>query len=230
MIAFWGGLMQNVGMAGHRERLEIVRERMARACERSGRDLGDVTLVAVSKTYSVEDILRVYELGIRDFGESRLQEAQTKVHVLPDDIRWHFIGSLQSNKAKKVGEIFDFVHSLEKEKQVREIEKAMRTVVGFLQVNLGKEAQKSGILPENLDRTLSSVLKSQTVQLRGLMTIGPQMDDPEKSRELFRSLRVLAKDCQLPFVSMGMSGDFEVAIEEGATHVRVGSLLFGQRS
>lgn len=212
------------------ENLAEVEARVAGACAVVGRSREEVTLVAVSKTVDVGLIRGLYDLGVRDFGESRWQELETKVHQLPSDIRWHFIGKVQSNKARKIAEAVSVIHTLESESQLREFAKSDRTFDGFLQVNLAKEAQKSGIFTEDLDRTLDVVLNCKAVRLRGLMTIGPLVDDPEESRELFRRLARLARDRGLSGLSMGMSGDFEVAIQEGSTHVRVGSALLGHRA
>lgn len=221
-----GNRMEGMSVA---ENLVRVEERVLRACDSVGRERGEVTLVAVSKTVGVEGILEAYEAGVRDFGESRWQELQTKVHLLPSDIRWHFIGKVQSNKAKNIAQAVHTVHTLENERQLVEFAKADRTFDGFLQVNLAKEQQKSGIFVEDLDRTLAVVLKFSQVRLRGLMTIGPLTDDLDDIRALYRQLAELAREKGLAGLSMGMSGDFEIAIQEGATHVRVGSLIFGHR-
>lgn len=223
------GGCQNVFMSV-RDNLLRVEEKIQNVCSLSDRSREEVTLIAVSKTVSVDLILEAYEEGVRDFGESRWQELQTKVHQLPSDIRWHFIGKVQSNKAKNIALTAFAVHTIEKESQIKEFDKADRTFDGFIQLNLAKEQQKSGIFIEDLDRTLALVLKSQTVRLRGLMTIGPYTNDPEETRPLFQKLAKLAEDCRLSGLSMGMSGDYEVAIQEGATHVRVGSAIFGHRS
>lgn len=212
------------------DRLLALESKISDACQVAGRERGEVTLVCVSKTVSVELIAEAYKCGIRDFGESRLQELQTKVHQLPSDIRWHFIGKVQSNKAKKIASLCSVIHSLESENQIAEIEKQSRTVDGFLQVNLAGEEQKSGIFLKDLDRTLEIVLKSKTVRLAGLMTIGPLTSDLEQTRSLFRELADLVREKGLSSVSMGMSGDFEVAIQEGSTHIRVGSAIFGHRN
>ncbi len=219
-----------MGVMGLAENLADIEERVQRACLSVGRKRDSVTLVVVSKTVSVSEIQAVYDLGVRDFGESRWQELETKVHQLPSDIRWHFIGKVQSNKAQKIAQVASVVHTLETESQLREFAKSDRTFEGFIQVNLAREPQKSGIFTEDLDRTLALVVKCKAVRLRGLMTIGPLVDDQEESRLVFRELARLAKENGLEGVSMGMSGDFEVAIQEGSTHVRVGSAIFGHRS
>ncbi|MCW5936019.1 MAG: YggS family pyridoxal phosphate-dependent enzyme [Fimbriimonadaceae bacterium] len=212
-----------------RERLAAVEARVADACRTAGRPRDSVTLVAVTKTVSAEDISVAYALGLRDFGESRLQEALTKIDRLPADVRWHFIGRLQSNKAKKVGQVFTAVHTLENESQLRELAKSGRTIDGLIEVNVGREEQKAGVLPETLDRMVQRLLECKDVRYRGLMTIGPLADDAEQSRKVFRELARLGRSHNAEWLSMGMSADLHVAIQEGATHVRVGSAIFGER-
>lgn len=188
-----------------------------------------VTLVAVSKTQPLSAILEAYEAGQRDFGESRLQEARSKIAEAPRDIRWHFIGTLQSNKARAVAEHFQVIHTLTNEGQLAEIKKAGMTIDGFIEVNIANEPQKGGLLRETLDGYLASVLNCRTVQFRGLMTIGPNLRDPEAMRPYFRELRQENERIGGQWLSMGMSDNFEVAIQEGASHVRVGTALFGAR-
>ncbi len=211
------------------ENLASIQEQVNRACDSVPRNPAEITLVAVSKTFSVVDIQAAYDLGLRDFGESKAQELQTKVHHLPNDINWHFIGTLQSNKAKHVAEMSTTIHTIENERQLREIDKQDRTIDGFIQVNIASESQKSGILIESLDTVLSYVLTSHQVRFLGLMTIGPPVQNPEESRPYFRKLAELNQQANGTMLSMGMSNDFDVAIQEGATHIRVGSALFGKR-
>lgn len=206
-----------------------IHERIERTCRECGRAPGEVTLIAVSKTFSIHDIQEAYDSGHRHFGESRLQEAQPKIEALPDDIVWHFIGHLQSNKAKKVAQLFDVIHAIDSESQLKEIAKAGREVQVFIEVNIAKEPQKAGIWPERLDEFAESVLHYAQVHLTGLMMIGPATDDPELARRYFRELRNLSVEVGVKKLSMGMSQDFDVAIQEGATHVRVGSAIFGDR-
>lgn len=210
-------------------RLSDIRGRIARACEKSGRDPVAVTLIAVTKTISAAVISEAYDLGLRHFGESRLQEALPKIEGLPPDAVWHFIGRLQSNKAKKAAEHFQAIHSLDSKAQLGEIEKAGRAIDGFIQVNIANEPQKTGISAESIDAFLPLVIQSDHVRFRGLMTIGPNLDDPEQMRPFFRKLRELGEQVGAKSLSMGMSGDFDVAVQEGATHIRVGSALFGER-
>lgn len=211
------------------QRWQAIQESVTAAAGRSGRDPGAVTVIAVSKTQAVEDILRAYDLGIRNFGENRFQEALPKMERLPSDIVWHFIGGLQSNKAKRIAESFQAIHSIDSAAHVREISKASCSVLGFLQVNVGREPQKSGVLEEDLDTLLANVLESQQIRLLGLMAIPPVTADAEEGRKAFRDLAKMARERGLDGLSMGMSGDFEAAIEEGATHVRIGTALFGSR-
>ena len=211
------------------EGLSSIQIRIERACEQSDRDPASVTLIAVTKTVSFERIHEAYDLGLRHFGESRLQEALPKIEALPKDIVWHFIGKLQSNKAKRAAEHFPVIHSLDSENQLREIEKAGKPVDGCIQVNIANEPQKTGISAESIDAFKGLVIQSHHVRFRGLMTIGPNLDDPEQMRPYFRRLRELGEQVGAEWLSMGMSGDFDVAVQEGATHIRVGSALFGER-
>jgi PLP dependent protein len=213
-----------------KHRLATITERIARTCESVGRDPAAVTLVAVSKTHPVESIRELYDLGVRDIGESRFQEALPKIEALPNDITWHFVGHLQSNKARKVAEYFDVIHTIESESQLKEVEKAGREIQAFIEVNIAKESNKHGIFADDLDDLRKLVIHYEHVHLRGLMTIGPALDEAEKMRPFFRSVRLLNERIGGDWLSMGMSGDFEVAIQEGSTHVRVGTALFGERS
>lgn len=189
-----------------------------------------VQLVAVSKTVSVEQIQALYDLGHLHFGESRLQEALPKMDKLPKDIIWHFIGKLQSNKARKIAERFQVIHSLDTESAAREIVKVSVQPEVLIEVNIEKEPQKSGICPEALDSFIETCVKCQVVRLKGLMTIGPADAGQDEIRQCYRRLREL-KDQHPMFstLSMGMSQDFEVAIQEGANYIRVGTALFGER-
>jgi len=212
------------------ENLVAIQSQIQTACKQAGRDPAEVILVAVSKTFPVESIREAYEAGHRHFGESRLQEAQPKIEALPDDIVWHFVGTLQSNKAKKIAQLFHVIHTIDSEGQLKEIAKAGRQVQGFVEVNIANEPQKAGISADDLDDFNKVALHYQKVRLCGLMTIGPAVDDAEKSRTYFRELRTLARRIGVEDLSMGMSQDFDVAIQEGATHVRIGSAIFGSRT
>ncbi len=207
-----------------------IKHEIARACLSCGRDPSSVTLIAVSKTVSVEDIQTAYDLGIRHFGESRFQEALPKIQVLPKDIIWHFIGHLQSNKAKKIATHFDVIHTVSAPHQLVEIDKSGKQIDILIEVNIAKETQKSGVFPENIDRIIEVLPSYKNVCYRGLMTVGPLTHDPELSRSYFRALKELGESRNATWLSMGMSADFDVAIQEGATHIRVGSALFGNRA
>ena len=210
-------------------RWQEIREKCDDICRKCDRDPASVTIIAVSKTVPLDLMLQAYDIGIRDFGESRYQEAQPKIEAMPSDIRWHFIGKLQSNKARRIGESFDVIHTLEAQSQIRELEKCDKQIKALIEVNVTKEQQKAGIFPETLDETVDLLSCSQNVRFQGLMTIGPLVDDPEQNREVFRSLAQLGMRHRAEWLSMGMSADYDVAIQEGATHVRIGSALFGER-
>lgn len=212
------------------ERYREILTRVADASQSVGRDPNSVTLIAVSKTYPVDAIRELYDLGHRDFGESRLQELIPKWEELPKDIRWHFIGKLQSNKTKRAAEICHAIHTIEATSQLKELNKSDKPVQVFIEVNIAEEEQKSGILQNSLDTFAQDVIRCEQANLSGLMTIGPVVEDPEQSRPYFEKLRHLGEAIGTMNLSMGMSLDFEVAIQEGATHIRVGTLLFGARN
>lgn len=232
---------------GIQERLERVRERIERACQRAGRRADEVTLVGVSKTFPVEAVLAARAGGLRDFGENKVQELLEKVERVPGqraggDVVWHMIGHLQRNKAKDVVAVADLFHALDSRRLARELDKRSRAegrvLSCLLQVNVSGEESKFGLPPEEFDAFLDEAAAWEHLRIRGLMTLASPADDPEDVRGEFRRLRGLferAAGSPVPGVamemlSMGMSGDFEVAIEEGATHVRVGSAIFGERS
>jgi len=206
-----------------------IKDEIERSAAIVGRDPASVTLIAVSKQQSIEAIRRLYDSGQRHFGESRLQEALPKIEALPPDIHWHFIGKLQSNKVRRTAELFGLIHTLETQSQLREFAKLSFGCDALIEVNIAKEPQKSGIFPEALDEYLQEVLNCPRIHFRGLMVIGPDVDDPEASRPYFRELKSLGDQIGAEAISMGMSRDFGVAIQEGATHVRVGTALFGGR-
>ena len=212
-----------------RSRFNEIRTRVQIACESAGRDPDEVTLIAVSKTHPLEAILEAYDLGHRHFGESKLQEALPKIEGAPEDIIWHFIGNLQSNKAKRIAEVFDVIHTVWKPSHLVEIDKTGRPSDVLIEVNIANEPQKAGISQESLDEFRETLLQYGSVQFRGLMTIGPALDDAESMRPYFRQLREANERVGGEWLSMGMSSDFEVAIQEGATHIRVGTALFGAR-
>ena len=223
------------------DRAARVKEELAKAAGRSGRSGSDVTLVAVSKLHPASDIRALAETGQMDFGENYVQEALDKQEALADlDVNWHFIGRLQSNKAKFVVGRFGLVHSVDSRKLAQMVHKkasGLGVVQDILiQVNIAGEAQKSGITEENLQALADEVMGLSGVRLVGLMTMPPFFDEPERARPVFSRLRelkeVLEKQLgeRLPHLSMGMTGDFVPAVEEGATLVRIGTRIFGARS
>jgi pyridoxal phosphate enzyme (YggS family) len=213
---------------------ESVIERVARAARRVGRDPASVTLVAVSKEKSVSDIEAVYARGHRDFGENRAQEMVEKAARLPGDIRWHFIGALQSNKARLVRPITHMLHSMDRESLAAAWAKGSGLPPPvLLEVNTGREPQKSGVMPEEAAATLERIIL-MGLEVRGLMAIPPAPVDPEDQRPHFALLRRLRDDLVVTHpgvteLSMGMTDDFEVAVEEGASLIRVGRAIFGPR-
>ena len=211
---------------GLKQNLDWLMDDLAKTAESAGRNPAEVKLVAVTKGRSIDEIRQCYDLGLRHFGESRLQDALPKVENLPDDIIWHYIGPLQSNKAKKVGESFTWGRSLDSLQSAKELHKAGRMIQCCVQVNLTGELQKSGICKEGLDEFIEKVLECSQVQVRGLMTISREEAEAEETRTVFRELRTLACARGLDVLSMGMSGDYRLAVLEGATFVRIGSLLF----
>jgi len=224
-----------------RENLASVEERIRAACERSGRSREDVTLVAVSKTNPVERILEAYEAGVRDFGENKVKEMLGKEPQLPEDIRWHLIGHLQTNKVKSVLGKTVLIHSIDSLKLLDTIdfESRKKNMVseGLLEVNVAGEESKFGFLPEELIPLLGRLKQYKNLKIRGLMTVAPMVEDPEENRAVFRKLHQLSIDIKsknvdnvtMNVLSMGMSGDYEVAVEEGATLIRVGTGIFGKR-
>ena len=213
------------------ERLNAVRERIARAAERAHRDPQTILLLAVTKVFPATVIEEAYALGLREFGENYVQELEGKygqVHNL-GGVRFHLIGHLQSNKSGKAAELFDVVQTVDSAKLARRLSDAGRSLEVMLEVKLAPEEAKSGAAPEELPELIAAVQALARLRLTGLMTMPPWSDDPEASRPYFRRLRQLAERHGLPQLSMGMSGDLEVAIEEGSTCVRVGTALFGKR-
>ena len=216
-----------------RANLERVRERIARAAERAGRRADDVTLVAVSKTVEAARVREAIAAGVTVLGENRVQEAKAKIAEVGRPVQWHLIGHLQTNKAKDALELFDLIHSLDRLELAAELDRRARQrgrdVAALLQVNVAGESTKGGVAPDEVARTLETIAKLEGVRVRGLMTIPPEVEGAEQARGWFRALREMAERHGLRELSMGMSGDFEVAIEEGATLVRVGTAIFGPR-
>ncbi len=217
--------------------LEIIEERIATACEKAGRSRDSVKLVAVSKRKPAEAVLEAAEAGQILFGENRVQEAQTKIPMCPPNLHWHLIGHLQSNKAKIAASgLFRMIHSVDSEKLLRALDEHAATPLPILiQVNISGEGSKSGCSPDEAAALIDAANACSQVEVHGLMTIPPFTPDPEKARGVFSNLRKLRDELQettgtpLPELSMGMSHDFEIAIQEGATFIRVGTDIFGRR-
>ncbi len=225
-------------MDGIRERLADVRKRIAAAAERSGRPASAVTLVAVSKTMPIEAVREAIAAGATVFGENRVQEARDKIAALAGAAEWHLIGHLQTNKAKLAVGLFDCIHSLDSIHLARDLDRhageAGRRVRCLIEVNVGGEEQKSGAAEDDVRPLLEAAARLPHILIDGLMAIPPFLSDPEAVRPFFRRLRVLRDELvrvgfALPDLSMGMTQDFEAAIEEGATLVRVGTAIFGPR-
>jgi len=213
------------------DRLHDVRERIARVCARSRREVSSVTLIAVTKIFPAAIIREAYDAGLREFGENYVQEFESKAPEVLDltGARFHLIGHLQSNKARKAAELFSVIQTIDSPKLARRLDEAGRPLDVMLEVKLSGEDAKSGAGPAELPALIDAVRSTKNLRLLGLMTMPPWSDDAEPSRPYFRRLRELAVQFDLPNLSMGMSHDFEVAIEEGATHIRVGTALFGKR-
>jgi len=214
-----------------RQNLEIVRDRIARAAAKAGRDPAAITLIAVTKIFPASAIREAYELGLRDFGENYVQEFEGKAPEVADlaEARFHLIGHLQSNKARKASELFHTVQTVDSAKLARRLHDAGKALDVMLEVKLSEEENKSGADPAEIPALIEAVRARSNLRLLGLMTMPPWSDDPEPSRPYFRRLRELAVQHGVTGLSMGMSHDLETAIEEGATHVRVGTALFGKR-
>ena len=222
------------------DNLLAVAGKIAAACVRAGRDVSSVELIAVSKTIAAASVREAFEAGQYHFGESKVQEAESKIEALPSALHWHFIGRVQRNKVRKLLQIFDVIHAVDSFRLASFANEVARELglypKIFLQVNIGQEASKGGYPPEALRAEMESLLTLERLEIIGLMCIPPVGPDAESARPWFASLRKLRDameiefNVKLPALSMGMSGDFEVAIEEGATHVRVGSAIFGKRS
>jgi pyridoxal phosphate enzyme (YggS family) len=223
------------------DRYDEVNARIEAACARAGRNPEDVTLVAVSKTKPEEDIQALYDYGVRDFGENYIQELRTKHDDLPKDIRWHMIGHLQRNKVKYIADYVTMIHAVDTLPLAETIEKEGvrfdRIIPVLIEVNVAGEESKFGVTPENCVSFAEQFAGFPHIRLEGLMTSAPFVENPEDNRPVFRKLRQLAVDINkknidnvdMRVLSMGMTNDFEVAVEEGATMVRVGTAIFGAR-
>jgi len=222
-------------------RLAELERRIRAACERCGRDPAEIVLVGIGKRQPLERLREAAAAGLRVFGENRVQEAVEKSAELPVEIEWHLVGPLQSNKVKPAVRLFDTIHSLDRLKIARvldrEAERQKRRLRGFIQVNVGLEPSKHGFPADGLAEAVRPLAELERIAVVGLMAIPPYEEDPERARSWFRQLRELRDELAARpewtgcrgWLSMGMSHDFEVAIEEGATHVRVGTALFGPR-
>jgi PLP dependent protein len=222
------------------ENLQSIRERITAACARANRKAEEVTLLAVSKGHPPDAVAALAGVGQLLFGENKVQEAKAKIPLCPGKIRWHLIGHLQSNKCRDAVQLFDMIESVDSLALAAEInrmaEKAAKTIPILLEVNVAGESSKFGYKPEALLAEFAQINAFPRIEIHGLMTVPPYSPTPERSRPYFQQLRGLKNQCEkilgapLPHLSMGMSGDFEIAIEEGATLIRVGTALFGPRS
>lgn len=216
-----------------RANIDQVRERIAHACQRVGRSPDEITIVAVTKTVEPPAIATAFKLGIRHFGENRVQEAVAKIGQLSGlkpHPTWHMVGHLQTNKAKVAVEIFDIIHSVDSIRLAEVIShRAERTIPILLEANVAGEASKRGFSLAEVEPALEAIARLPRLEIRGLMTIAPMVADAEQVRPIFRQLRSLRDSLGLKHLSMGMTDDFEVAIEEGATLVRIGRAIFGER-
>ena len=221
------------------ENLNSIQQRIAASCQRASRDPASVTLLAVSKGQPPQVVRAAAELGLSLFGESKVQEAKAKISMCPGRLRWHFIGHLQSNKCRDAAHFFEMIQSVDSlalaEELNKQCEKLAKRMPVLLEVNIAGEANKFGYRPEALLAELARPNALPRLEIHGLMTMAPWAPEPEKTRPVFRRLRELKRECEqilgapLAHLSMGMTGDFEVAIEEGATLVRIGTALFGPR-
>jgi len=219
---------------------EMIRRRIAEACARAKRDVADVQLLAVTKGHGPDAVAAAADLGQKLFGENKVQEGKSKIPLSPGRLRWHMIGHLQSNKCRDAVQIFDMIEGVDSLALAAEInkqaEKVAKTMPILLEVNVAGESSKFGYKPDTLLAEFMQINALPKIELHGLMTVPPYSPNPERSREYFQQLRALKMKCEeilgapLPHLSMGMSGDFEIAIEEGATIVRIGAALFGPRS
>lgn len=224
-----------------REQYDQVKQRISDACRIASRGIDEVTLIAVSKTKPIEMLKDAYEAGARDFGENKVQELVDKIPLMPQDIRWHMIGHLQRNKVKYLVDKVYMIHSVDSLRLAEEISKEAvkkNVVVKILiEVNVAEEESKFGLTLDHTEELLLQIKDLPGISVQGLMTIAPFVDDPEENREVFRKLKQLSVDIasknidniNMNVLSMGMTGDYTVAVEEGATFVRVGTGIFGER-
>ena len=224
-----------------KENLKYIEDEIKKVCEKENIDKNTCTLIAVSKTKPVELIKEAYDYGIRDFGENKVQEILEKYEQLPKDIRWHMIGHLQTNKVKMILDKVEYIHSIDSLKLASVIDKEAKkkgiVVKGFLELNIVGEETKFGFSVEELNSIVEELAVFGNLRIIGLMIVAPFVDIAEKNREIFKKMKKIAVDInakkihnvEISELSMGMSGDYLVAIEEGSTFVRVGSSIFGER-
>lgn len=224
------------------ENLAQVQKNINESCNKINRDPNEVTLIAVSKTKPVEMLKEAYDAGARVFGENKVQEIVDKYDQMPSDVKWHMIGHLQRNKVKYIIDKVALIHSVDSIRLAETIEKEATkhniTANILIEVNVAKEESKFGLMPEELDEFIDKIKDFKHIQVKGLMTIAPFVENPETNREIFRSLRKLSVDISnknvdnvnVSILSMGMTNDYTVAVEEGATMVRVGTGIFGARN
>ena len=225
-----------------KDNLKNVEERVQAACDRAGRKREEVTLIAVSKTKPVEMLQEIYDENIRDFGENKVQELCDKIEKMPKDIKWHMIGHLQRNKVKYIVDKVAMIHSVDSLRLAETIEKeaAKKAVIVpiLIEVNVAQEESKFGLKPEEVLPFIEQIADFSHIRIKGLMTIAPYVDNAEENREIFRELKKLSVDIAakninnvtMSVLSMGMTGDYMVAVQEGATMVRVGTGIFGARN
>lgn len=223
------------------DNLQEIEKNIMKACENSGRKREEITLIAVSKTKPVSMLEEVYNTGIRDFGENKVQELCDKYDCLPKDIKWHMIGHLQTNKVKYLMDKSYLIHSVDSLRLANEIEKQAskcdKTVEILIEVNIAEEESKFGLFKDEVISLVREIATLPHLRIKGLMTIAPYVEDPEENRQYFRQIKQLSVDINnqnidnvsMNILSMGMSGDYMVAIEEGATMIRVGTSIFGER-
>lgn len=225
-----------------KENIQIVQNKINTACERSGRNPGDAHLVAVSKTKPVSMLQEAYDCGIRDFGENKVQEILDKYDKLPSDIRWHMIGHLQRNKVKYIIDKVSLIHSVDSLRLAEEISKeAVKhnlTMPILVELNIAEEESKFGLSIHECEEMIYAISQLPNIQIKGLMTVAPFVENAEDNRQYFKAMKQLSVDIMqknidnvhMDILSMGMTGDYEVAIEEGSNIVRVGTGIFGERN
>lgn len=225
-----------------KDNIITVHENIEKSCLKAGRDPKEVTLISVTKTKPLPDLRAAYEAGERNFGENKVQELVSKIDELPSDIKWHMIGHLQRNKVKQIVGRVELIHSVDsyrlaEEINIQSIKKNVITPI-LIEVNIGDEISKFGIRPDETEELIREISELKNIKVKGLMTVAPNFEDPEDTRPLFRSMHNLFIDIKnknidnvdMCILSMGMTNDYKIAVEEGATMVRVGTAIFGPRN